>query len=196
MPGDVKGDHIMKKIDARDLSGMFLIAVPSLKDPYFERSVILICDHTKDGAFGLIINRILLSSFIPLSGGLNIKECIMDLPVFYGGPVKPEQGYILYSSSDSYYPSIKIENGLVLTTAREILVDITAGKGPSKFLFALGFAGWAPGQLEAELMIDSWLVAPADKKIIFETPVNDRWQAAADLIGVDLSRVVCRQGRV
>jgi putative transcriptional regulator len=186
----------MKKIDARDLSGMFLIAVPSLKDPYFERSVILICDHTKDGAFGLIVNRILLSSFIPLSGGLDIKEFTMDLPVFYGGPVKPEQGYILYSSSDIYYPSIKIEKGLALTTAKEILVDITAGKGPAKFLFALGFAGWAPGQLEYEITIDSWLVAPASKKIIFETPVNDRWKAAADLIGVDLSRVVCRQGRV
>ena len=196
MQGGVKGDHIMKKIDARDLSGMFLIAVPSLKDPHFERSVILICDHTKDGAFGLIINRILLSSFIPLSSGMDIKECIMDLPVFCGGPVKPEQGYILYSSSDLYYPSIKIEKGLSLTTAKEILVDITAGKGPAKFLFALGFAGWAPGQLEYELMIDSWLVAPVDKKIIFETPVNDRWKAAAALIGVDLSRVVCMQGRV
>lgn len=186
----------VKNIDIRNLAGMVLIAVPGLKDPNFGRSVVLICDHTKDGAFGLIINRILLSSFIPLSSGLNIKECAADLPVFYGGPVKPEQGYILYSSSDNYYPSIKIKDDLVLTTSKEILIDITAGKGPEKFLFTLGFAGWSPGQLEYELMMDIWLIAPVHNKIIFETPVNERWKAAAELIGVDLMRFVCRQGRV
>ena len=186
----------MKNIDVGNLTGMFLIAVPSLKDPNFERSVVLICDHSKDGAFGLVVNRVLLNSFLPLSSGLNIKECIIDLPVYYGGPVKPEQGYILYSSSDTYYPSIKINDDLVLTTAKEILADITAGKGPGRFLFTLGFAGWSPGQLEYELMADGWLVAPADNRVIFETPVNERWKAAANLIGVDLMRVVCRQGRV
>ncbi len=186
----------MKNIDISNLTGTFLIAVPSLKDPNFERTVVLICDHSKDGAFGLVINRILLNSFIPLSGGLDIKECAVDLPVYYGGPVKPEQGYILYASMDSYYPSIKINDSLILTTAKEILIDIAAGKGPEQFLFALGFAGWSPGQLEQELMTDGWLVAPAVDKIIFDTPVNERWKAAADLIGVDLMRVVCRQGRV
>jgi putative transcriptional regulator len=186
----------MKNIDIRNLTGMFLIAVPSLKDPNFERSVVLICDHSKDGAFGLVINRILLNSFLPLSAGLNIKKCLVDLPVYYGGPVKPEQGYILFSSSDNYYPSIKINENLVLTTAKEILIDIAAGKGPAHFLFALGFAGWSPGQLEYELMMDGWLVAPVDNGVIFETPVSERWRAAAGLIGVDLMRVVCRQGRV
>ncbi len=187
----------MKKIDIRNLSGMFLIAAPSLKDPNFEHTVVLICDHTKDGAFGLVVNRVLLSSFIPLHEGLDIKECITDMPVFYGGPVKPEQGYILYSThSDIYYPSLKINDDLSLTTAREILIDITAGKGPQKFLFALGFSGWAPGQLEAEMMTDSWLVAPSHNSIIFDIPVKERWQAAADLIGVDLRRVFFKQGRV
>jgi putative transcriptional regulator len=186
----------MKNIDIRNLTGMFLIAVPGLKDSNFERTVVLICDHTQDGAFGLVINRILLSSFVPLSDGLNIKECVTDLPVYYGGPVKPEQGYILYSSSDTYYPSIKIHDNLILTTAKEILIDIAAGRGPEKFLFCLGFAGWASGQLEYELMTDSWLVAPSHIGIIFETPVNERWKAAAEVIGVDLTRLVCRQGRV
>ena len=186
----------MKDFDTQYFSGMFLIAVPSLKDPNFERTVVLICDHSKEGAFGLVINRILLNSFIPLSGGLNIKECVTDLPVYYGGPVKPEQGYILYSSSGDYYPSIKIGEDLVLTSAREILVDITAGKGPERFLFTLGFAGWSSGQLEFELMQDSWLVAPADSRIIFDIPVGERWKSAAELIGVDLMRLVCKQGRV
>ena len=186
----------MKNIDIRNLAGIFLIALPSLKDPNFERTVVLICDHTKDGAFGLVINRVLLSSFMPLHEGLDIKECVIDLPVFYGGPVKPEQGYILYSSSDIYYPSIKINNNLSLTTAKEILIDIAAGKGPGKFLFTLGFSGWAPGQLEYELMSDSWLVAPANNRIIFDIPVSERWKAAAESIGVDLTRVFCRQGMV
>jgi len=186
----------MKNIDVGNLTGMFLIAVPSLKDPNFERTVVLICDHSKDGAFGLVINRVLLNSFLPLSSGLNIKECTVDMPVYYGGPVKPEQGYILYSSSDNYYPSIRINDDLVLTTSKEILADTAAGRGPVRFLFTLGFAGWSPGQLEYELMTDGWLVAPSDNSVIFETPVNERWQAAANLIGVDLMRVVCRQGRV
>ncbi len=193
----------MKNVDIRNLTCMFLIAIPSLKDPNFERTVILICDHTKDGAFGLVVNRILLNSFVPLLGGLDIKECAIDLPVFYGGPVKPEQGYILYLPSrcesiptGSYYPSIKINDNLALTTAKEILIDIAAGKGPKQFLFTLGFAGWAPGQLEYELMTDSWLIAPVNNKIIFDMPVNKRWKAAADSIGVDLTRLVYKQGRV
>ena len=187
---------MMKNIEIRNLTNMFLVAVPSLKDPNFERSVVLICEHSKDGAFGLIINRILVSSFVPFHSGIDIKECIIDMPVFYGGPVRPEEGYILYSSSDMYYPSIKIDDTLSLTTARETLIDIAAGKGPRKFLFALGFAGWSPGQLEYELMTDSWLVAPVSNRIIFDIPVNDRWKAAAESIGVDLTRVFCRQGLV
>jgi putative transcriptional regulator len=193
----------MKNVDIRNLTCMFLIAIPSLKDPNFERTVILICDHTKDGAFGLVVNRILLNSFVPLLGGLDIKECLIDLPVFYGGPVKPEQGYILYSPSrcesiptGSYHPSIKINDNLALTTAKEILIDIAAGKGPKQFLFTLGFAGWAPGQLEYELMTDSWLIAPVNNKIIFNMPASKRWKAAADSIGVDLTRLVYKQGRV
>jgi len=186
----------MRDLDIRNLTGTFLIAVPSLKDPNFERTVVLICDHTRDGAFGLVINRILLNSFVPLHGGLHIKEYTRDLPVFYGGPVKPEQGYIVYSSSDIHYPSMKIKDDLALTAAREILIDIAAGKGPKKVLFTLGFAGWSPGQLEYEIMTDSWLVSPASNRIIFDTPVNERWKAAAELIGVDLTRVFCRHGIV
>jgi putative transcriptional regulator len=186
----------MRDIDIRNLTGTFLIAVPSLKDPNFERTVVLICDHTRDGAFGLVINRILLNSFVPLHGGLHIKEYTRDMPVFYGGPVKPEKGYIVYSSSDIYYPSMKIKDDLSLTAAKEILIDIAAGKGPEMFLFTLGFAGWSPGQLEYEIMTDSWLVAPASNGVIFDTPVNERWKAAAELIGVDLTRVFCRHGLV
>ncbi len=186
----------MEDVEVKDLTGTFLIAVPSLKDPNFEHTVVLICDHSKDGAFGLVINRILLNSFVNLLDWLDIKESVEDMPVFYGGPVKPEQGYILFIPEGRQYSSINVKDNLALTTAKEILIDIAKGRGPKKFLFALGFAGWSPGQLEYELMIDSWLVAPMDKRIIFDMPVNERWRAAADSIGIDLTRLVDKQGRV
>lgn len=184
----------MKNIDIKNLTGMFLIAVPGLKDPNFERTVVLICDHTKEGAFGLVVNRILLNSFVPLLDGLDIKKSVIDIPVFYGGPVKPEQGYILYTPLERSYTSIRISDNLALTTTKDILIDIAGGKGPKQFLFALGFAGWASGQLEHELMMDSWLVAPMDNRIIFDVPVSKRWEEAAGSIGVDLTRLVNRQG--
>jgi putative transcriptional regulator len=189
-------EFAMNNVNIKNLTGMFLIAIPGLKDPNFERTVVLICDHTKDGAFGLIINRILLNSFLPFLSWLDIKESVKDLPVFYGGPVKPEQGYMLYVPESSDYTSIKINNGLSLTTTKEILLDVAAGKGPEKFLFALGYAGWTAGQLEYELMIDSWLVAPMNNKIIFDMPVSERWKAAAESIGVDLARFFYKQGMV
>jgi putative transcriptional regulator len=95
-----------------------------------------------------------------------------------------------------YYPSIKVNDTMAVTTAKDILIDIASGKGPGHYLFALGFAGWSPGQLEYELLTDSWLIAPADAGIIFETPVHERWKASAALIGVDLARVFNRQGMV
>lgn len=178
-----------------NLTGKFLIAVPGLKDPNFERTVVLICDHTSNGTFGLVINRILLNSFTPLLSWLDVERSMIDLPVFYGGPVKPEQGYMLYAPENNCYTSIKVSDSLALTTTKEILVDVVSGKGPNKFLFALGYAGWAAGQLEYELMVDSWLVTPMDKKILFDIPVSERWRAAADLIGVDLNRFFHRQGQ-
>jgi len=186
----------MNDSNIQNLTGKFLIAVPGLRDPNFERTVVLICDHSSDGAFGLVINRILLNSFMPFLCWLDIRKSIIDLPVFYGGPVKPEQGYMLYVPENRYYASINVSDGLALTTTKEILVDVAAGKGPNKFLFTLGYAGWAAGQIEYELMLDSWLLAPVDNNIIFDIPVGERWKTAAELIGVDLDRFFHRQGRV
>jgi len=191
-----RDDETMNDINIEKLTGKFLIAVPGLRDPNFERTVVLICDHSNDGAFGLVINRILLNSFIPYLSWLDIKKSLTDLPVFYGGPVKPEQGYMLYVPGGNHYASMPVSDGLALTTTKEILVDVAEGKGPNKFLFALGYAGWAAGQIEYELMMDGWLVAPVDNNIIFDVPVGERWKAAAELIGVDLDRFFHRQGRV
>jgi putative transcriptional regulator len=170
------------------LTGNFLIAVPSLDDPNFDHTVILVCKHTKEGAFGLVVNKILLNSITPLLASFGIEEKQFDLPVHYGGPVKPEQGYVIYSPSHKKYPSMIIKKNLAMTASKDILFDRAAGSSPKKMFFALGFAGWGANQLEEELMMGSWLVAPADLHVIFSVPVSERWKAAAALIGVDFDR--------
>jgi putative transcriptional regulator len=171
-----------------NITGNFLIAVPGLNDPNFDHTVILVCEHTKEGAFGLVINKMLMNSIAPLLQSLGIEKKEIDFPVHYGGPVNPDQGYVIYSPSDRKYNSIIIAEDLAITASKDILYDIAAGTVPEKFIFSLGFAGWAAQQLEEELMMGSWLVAPSDFQIIFNIPVSNRWKAAAKLIGVDLER--------
>lgn len=184
-------------MDISNVSAKFLIAVPGLDDPNFSRTVVLICEHTKEGAFGLIINRILMNSFTPLLEAFAIKSSVIELPVYYGGPVKSDQGYVLYSpfnERDERYASIRVSGDIAVTASKEILYDITQGRGPQRFMFTLGFSGWAANQLEEELMSDSWLVAPLDSNIIFNVPANEKWRCAADSIGIDLDRFINRSG--
>ncbi len=176
------------------LSGKFLVAVPGLEDPNFKHTVVLICEHSQEGAFGVVINRILMNSFKPLLKAFDIERSVIDIPIYYGGPVKPEQGYVLYSPYDSKYGAMKISPTLAVTASKEILFDIAGGKGPERFLFTLGFSGWSANQLEEELMMDSWLVAPMDHDILFKAPVGERWRMAATSIGIDLERYSYRSG--
>ncbi len=177
-----------------DVAGNFLIAVPQLDDPNFQRSVILLCEHTKDGAFGLIINKILMNSFKPLLSAFDLEKSNVDLPIYYGGPVRPEQGYVIYSPFDKKYGTIRISKSLAVTASKDILHDIANGKGPASYMLTLGFSGWAPEQLEEELMTDSWLVAPINYDIVFKMPPADRWKEAAALIGVDFERFFFSSG--
>ena len=172
----------------RNIAGNFLIAVPGLDDPNFDHAVILVCEHTKEGAFGLVINKILMNSITPLLQSLGIEKRRLDLPVHYGGPVKPEQGYVIYSPYDKKYNSIIITENLAMTASKDILYDIASGSAPERFIFTLGFSGWGANQLEEELMMGSWIVSPANFHIIFNVPVSERWKSAARLTGVDLDR--------
>ena len=178
--------------DIRDMSGKFLIASPDLEDPNFKQSVVLVCEHSKEGAFGLIINRILMNSFAPLLKVFDIKKSLVDLPVYFGGPVKPEQGYVIYSPFQKRYGAIRISKDLAVTASKEILSDIAGGKGPESCIFALGFAGWSSSQLEEELMMDSWIISPADLNVIYTVPVSERWRQAALNIGIDFERFISR----
>lgn len=181
-------------MDITDLSGNFLIAVPRMEDPNFNRAVVLVCEHTKEGAFGLIINKILMNSFKPLLPAFEIKKTRVDIPIYYGGPVRPEQGYVIYSPFVEKYGAIKVTESLAVTASKDILHDIAEGRGPERYMLALGFSGWAPNQLEEELMMDSWLVAPLNYDIVFGIPTGDRWREAAALIGVDFERFFCSSG--
>jgi putative transcriptional regulator len=178
-----------------DISGKFLVAAPGLEDLNFNQTVVLICEHTKQGAFGLIVNRILMNSFTPLLNAFDIKNSLTDLPVYYGGPVKPEQGYVIYSPIDKRYISIEVSEDIAVTASKKILYDIAEGKGPENYLFTLGFSGWDANQLEEELMMDGWLVAPFDNNLIFNIPVIERWRSAVDSIGIDVNRYINRSGR-
>lgn len=177
-----------------NLGGSMLVAVPGLEDPNFSKTVTLICEHTKDGAFGIVLNRVLMNSFTPLLRSFDITQSIVDMPVHFGGPVKPEQGYVIYAPADERYVSIQIASDVAVTASKEILTDIAEGMGPEKYLFALGFAGWGSSQLEDELLSDSWLVSPFNYDIVFNIPVSERWRYAVHSIGVDLERYTHRGG--
>ena len=187
--------YIFKYMDISNLAGRLLIATPGLEDPNFRHSVVLICEHSADGAFGIILNRVLMNSFKPLLRAFDLKDSSVDLPVYFGGPVRPEQGYVIYTPFDKKYKTTRIARNLALTASKEILHDIAKGTGPAKYLFALGFSGWAANQLEDEMMTDSWLVAPVSTDLIFDVPVGERWRRAATTIGIDLDRVVNRSAK-
>lgn len=177
-----------------NFSGKFLIAVPGLEDPNFKHTVVLICEHSREGAFGVVVNRILMESYMPLLKTFQIESSVVDMPIYYGGPVKPEQGYVVYWPYNAKYGAMRISGDLAVTASREILNDIASGNGPEKYLLALGFSGWSANQLDEELMMDSWLTAPIDNEIIFDIHVKERWKRAAGSIGVDMERYCNRSG--
>ncbi|MBI5074711.1 MAG: YqgE/AlgH family protein [Nitrospirae bacterium] len=176
------------------LAGNFLIASPGLDDPHFSQSVVLMCDHTDNGAFGIVVNRVLTESFQSLAFRFDLKKGPVDMPVYYGGPVQPEQGYIIYAPFRKKYGLLKITKNIGVSSSRELLQDILNGKGPDSYLFSLGHSGWGANQIEEELMTDSWLVVPMAEDIIFSVKPAERWRSAARLIGVDFHRYSKRSG--
>lgn len=176
-----------------NLQHHFLIAMPSLQDPLFRRSVVYICEHNSDGAMGLIINKPLDN--LTIEGVLeklkivpeNRDEAIrLDKPVFVGGPLAEDRGFILHSPPAAFDSSIRICDDTVITTSRDVLETLGTEKQPSNVLVTLGYASWEEGQLEQELLDNAWLTAPADIKILFRTPIAERWREAAKLIGIDI----------
>ncbi len=183
----------------QSLANQFLIAMPSMNDQNFYRTVTLLCQHDENGSLGVIINRRINDlSFTDILEHLGIAPDSMQEgwanPVYSGGPVHPELGMVLHEDAGTWESTIGIGEKLGLTTSMDIVQAIAAGHGPEKSLFVLGYAGWGSGQLEYEIQQNAWLCAPADPDIIFETPVDERWESAARQLGIDLNTMTTEAG--
>ncbi len=172
------------------LTNQFLIAMPSLADPNFSRTVTYVCSHDDSGALGIIINRPLELTLGELLEHIQLAlpraPTLRDRAVFSGGPVQPQQGFVLHSPLGAWDSTLQVSAELGLTTSSDILQALEEDAAPERLLVALGYAGWGPGQLEQEMVDNAWLSGPADPEILFDTPVAERWSAAAALLGVDL----------
>ncbi len=164
--------------------------MPNLLDPNFYQSVTCICEHTLEGALGLVINRTLpdlTAAMVFRELGLEPVPSMDSAPVFLGGPVHKGQIFVLHGPPfewESFHP---VTTSLALSNSKDILAALAQGKGPRSFILALGCAGWGPGQLESEIMANAWLTSPVDEAILFEIKPEARWEQAAKLIGVDIS---------
>ena len=174
------------------LSGQFLIAMPNLADPNFFHTVTYMCEHSAAGAMGLIINRPTDLTLGELAEQLDIEISeteMMHTPIYQGGPVQTDRGFVLHQPLGEWDNSMPVTADISLTMSQDILEAIGQGLGPDKYLIMLGYAGWGEGQLEEELLANAWLNGPADIETIFDTSVDDRWQAAASSLGIELTQL-------
>lgn len=180
----------MNDTQTRYLNQQLLIAMPAMADPNFARTVTFICQHSAEGAMGILINRITdlkLGDVLAQMSLTSRDPKIAQAPIFHGGPVQRERGFVLHESGGAWESSFDTGGGLAVTTSRDILVAMSEGKGPHKALVALGYAGWSAGQLESEVRDNLWLTAPATAELLFDCSVEQRWEAAARSVGIDPS---------
>ena len=177
------------------LQQQMLIAMPSMADPNFSRTVTLLCQHNEAGAIGITINRQSDFSLGELLRQLDIpceNQEISSMIVLEGGPVSPDRGFVLHTPVEGFDSSIQLNNEIMVTTSRDVLSAIASGEGPQQFLVALGYAGWGDGQLESEMRQNAWLSVTADKGILFDSDLQNRWEKALGKLGInanDLSEV-------
>ncbi|MBS0393998.1 MAG: YqgE/AlgH family protein [Proteobacteria bacterium] len=183
------------------LTNQLLVAMPTLVDPNFAQTVTLICEHTDKGALGIVINRPLTMALGEVFAQLSLTAsdpALRDRPVLRGGPVQQDRGFVLHppaaGGTDPWDSTLKVSASLHVTTSRDILGSMARGEGPAQAVVALGYAGWDAGQLEEEIRSNAWLNVPVDEAIIFETPFERRWHAAARLIGIDFGRLSSQAG--
>jgi putative transcriptional regulator len=175
-----------------NLTNQFLIAMPGMGDGTFAGSVVYLCEHTEKGALGLVINKPidikLKNLFEKVELSLD-REDLADEPVYFGGPVQTERGFVLHErlgdDGGHYNSSLRIEGGLEMTTSKDVLEALSNGAGPKKVLVTLGYSGWGAGQLEEEISRNGWITVQAEPDIIFDTPVEQRYDKALSLLGID-----------
>ena len=178
--------------------GQMLLAMPAMTDPRFERAVIYMCAHNDEGAMGLVVNKTLDSiDFRELLGQLDIPagDSVRDMTVHFGGPVERQRGFVLHSTDYHHPDTIVVDDKVALTSTLDVLRDLARGDGPRHALLALGYAGWGPGQLEAEIQENAWLSVPYDDALVFDVANPAKWERAFNRIGVDLSVLSGTAGR-
>lgn len=175
-------------MDSIDLTNHFLIAMPGMADPYFSKTLTLICEHSEKGAIGLVVNKPIDVSLGNLFEQVDIAlqdEALRMESVHFGGPVLVDRGFVLHQPLADWNSTLKVNENTGLTTSKDILEAMAAGKGPGRVLVTLGYAGWAPGQLEDEIKRNGWLSVAASTDIIFDLPAEQRLGAAMALLGLN-----------
>jgi putative transcriptional regulator len=175
----------MQKVD---LTQHFLIAMPSMADPHFAKSLTFVCEHNDRGALGVVVNRPIEMNLHALLEQVSIdpeNEDFKSVPVHFGGPVQVDRGFVLHSPLGEWQSTLAVSSEIGLTTSKDILEAVARGGGPRRILVTLGYAGWAPGQLEHELAQNAWLTVSAKPEVIFDLPAEERLSAAMSLLGVD-----------
>jgi len=183
--------------DRLSLRDHFLIAMPTLKDPNFSQSVALICEHNEDGAMGIVVNRPLELTMSEILSQMDIAcpdSKIGELPVHLGGPVQCGRGFVICAPPGDWDATLKVSDDIGVASSRDILEAIAEGRGPEQTFIALGYAGWGAGQLEQEIMENSWLSGPFDPSVLFDVPYENRRHAAAACAGVDLNLIASEAG--
>ncbi len=176
-----------------NLTNQFLIAMPGMGDGTFAGSVVYLCEHTEKGALGLVINKPIDIKLKNLFEKVELpldRADLADEPVYFGGPVQTERGFVLHEPLDGdtdtrYNSSLRIEGGLEMTTSKDVLEALSNGSGPKRVLVTLGYSGWGAGQLEDEMSRNGWINVSAERAIIFDTPVDQRYEKALSLLGID-----------
>ena len=179
------------------LQGQLLIAMPSMGDPRFERTVIYMCAHSADGAMGLVINKPLEAITFPdllRQLGIDTPAAGQSILVHAGGPVEPGRGFVLHSDDYQHDGSMRLGDNMMLTATIDVLKAMAGGHGPQRSLLALGYAGWEPGQLDAEIQANGWLTVPGDPEIIFEAELDQKWSQAGRKVGIDLAQLSSSAG--
>lgn len=184
-------------VQSGSLAGQLLIAMPAMQDTRFQQSVIYLCAHSEDGAMGLVVNRLLDALTFPElleQIGVEGDPVSSDIRVHTGGPVESGRGFVLHSADYLQEGTLVVDDSIGLTASVEILKDIAAGGGPHRSLLALGYSGWGPGQLEAEITANGWLHVSADDELVFSDNIAETWSRAMAKIGVDATTLSGQAG--
>jgi putative transcriptional regulator len=169
-----------------------LVAMPTLDDPNFSQAVTLICEHTDKGALGIVLNKPLPMKLLEVLQQMQLEpssEMIGEKPVLRGGPVHTDRGFVLHRPGGEWDHTHKVSDDIQVTTSRDILVAMARGDAPTDAFIALGYAGWDSGQLEREMRDNAWLSMPADARVVFELPFEERWLAAWRIVGIDVDKL-------